>query len=115
MKGLHYLHGMKIAHINLKPSNILVSNQHYCNKDEVSFTREYEHCPIVCKVAYFGLSRSLDTQNQSILQSCTNDIFPVVGRFSWPQRYIWDFDLSNPAGFAEDGYLVTWFVDLFIS
>ena len=28
---------------------------------------------IVCKIAYFGLSRSLDTQTRSIIQSRTND------------------------------------------
>ena len=88
VKGLHYLHGMQIAHRDLKPSNILVSNQHYCNKDEVSLTREYEHCPIVCKVADFGLSRSLDTQTQSIVQSCTDDICRGTPVFMAPEIHM---------------------------
>ena len=89
VKGLHYLHGMKVAYRDLKPiSNILVSNQHNCNKDEVSFTREYEHCPIVCKVADFGLSRSLDTQTQSIVQSCTGDICPGTPVFMAPEIHM---------------------------
>ena len=65
---------MEIAHRDLKPSNVLVSNQHYCNSDKSSFAKEYERCPIVCKVADFGLSRSLDTQTGSVLQTRTDDI-----------------------------------------
>ena len=72
--GLNFLHQMEIAHRDLKPSNVLVSNQHYCNSDKSSFTKEYERCPIVCKVADFGLSRSLDTQTGSVLQTRTDDI-----------------------------------------
>ena len=65
--GLEFLHKMDIAHRDLNPSNILVSNQHYCNKDKILVANEYEHCPIVCKVADFGLSR-LATANQSDLK-----------------------------------------------
>ena len=64
--GLNFLDQERIAHRDLKPSNILVSNQHYCDRDTLEVAKEYEHCPIVCKVADFGLSRSLDTQTQSI-------------------------------------------------
>ena len=56
----------------MKPINVLVSNQHYCHKS--SFSSEYEHNPIVCNIADFGLSRSLETQTRSIVQSRTNDI-----------------------------------------
>ena len=59
--------------MRLKPSNVLVSNQHYCHKS--SFSSEYEHNFIVCKIADFGLSRSLETQTRSIVQSRTNDIY----------------------------------------
>lgn len=69
---LKVLHDMDISHRDLKPSNVLVSNQHYCHKS--SFSSEYEHNPIVCKIADFGLSRSLETQTRSIVQSRTNDI-----------------------------------------
>jgi serine/threonine protein kinase len=63
---------MDIAHRDLKPNNVLVSNQHYCLKS--SFVSEYERNPIVCKIADFGLSRSLKMQTRSIIQSRTNEI-----------------------------------------
>lgn len=69
---LKVLHDMDISHRDFKPSNVLVSNQHYCHMS--SFSSEYEHNPIICKVADFGLSSSLETQTRSIIQSRTNDI-----------------------------------------
>ena len=55
VKGLEFLHGIEIAHRDLKPSNISVSNQHYAQKEESAVQKEYQACPIVCKVADFGL------------------------------------------------------------
>jgi serine/threonine protein kinase len=73
--GLDYLHRHNIVHRDLKPSNVLVSNQHYCYSKDKTFVAEmYAKCPIVGKVADFGLSRSLDAQTQSILRSRTDDI-----------------------------------------
>ena len=62
VKGLEFLHGIEIAHRDPKPSNILVSNQHYAQKEQAIIEKDYQACPIVCKVADFGLSRSLDAQ-----------------------------------------------------
>ena len=55
VKGLGVLHGIEFAHRDLKPSNISVSNQHYAQKEESAVQKEYQACPIVCKVADFGL------------------------------------------------------------
>ncbi|CAB4021363.1 cyclin-dependent kinase 9-like [Paramuricea clavata] len=62
--GLEYLHNKNIAHKYLKPANILVYNQHYSNPCliKTDFKTAYAECPIVCKLADFGLSKSLELQ-----------------------------------------------------
>ena len=66
--GLAFLHSNCIAHRHLKPGNTLVCNQHY-DKDDLQGS--YAKCPIVCKLADFGLSRSLDIQTCSFLETRT--------------------------------------------
>ena len=76
---------MDIAHRDLNPGNILVSNQHYCNKDKILVANEYEHCPIVCKAADFGLSRSLQTQTQTIVESRTSNVHRGTPAYMAPE------------------------------
>ena len=45
----------------------------------------YTKCPIVCKVADFGLSRSLDAQTQSVLCSRTDDIYCGTPAYMAPE------------------------------
>ena len=88
VNGLEFLHGIEIAHRDLKPSNILVSNQHYAQKEQAIIEREYQACPIVCKVADFGLSRSLDAQTQTVLDSRTNHIYHGTPVYMAPEIQI---------------------------
>ena len=53
--------GLDFLHRDLKPGNTLVCNQHY-DKDDLETS--YAKCPIVCKLADFGLSRSLKSKSK---------------------------------------------------
>ena len=77
LTGLDYLHNHNIAPRDLKPSNILVCNQHLNDiprDNDEAMARAYEDCPIVCRLTDFGLSRSIDIQTKSVLMSKTSSV-----------------------------------------
>ena len=61
---------------DLKPSNVLVSNRHYCKKDISAdqLPSVFADCPVVCKLADFGESRSTLLQTASIIHAKTMNI-----------------------------------------
>ena len=86
--GLDFLHKRNVAHRNLKLSNVLVSNVHYIAKEGQDLHKAFSEQPIVCKLADFGLSRSLQFQTQTLLQSQTESTFFGTPLFMAPELYL---------------------------
>ena len=74
VNGLQYLHQRDVAHRDLKPANVLISNRHYCDLEEQDMLKAWKQCPLICKLADFGESRSNEFQTGSILKSQTKRV-----------------------------------------
>ena len=74
--GLNFPHENGIAHRDLKPVNILLSNDHYIHVwgDELEFMYMWEYSPVVFKLADFGEGRSNVIQTQTILSSRVQEL-----------------------------------------
>ena len=84
--GLDFLRKRNVAHRDLKPSNVVVSNVHYISKEGQDLQKAFSDQPIVCKLADFGQSRSL--QFQTLLQSQTESTFCGTPLFMAPELYM---------------------------
>ena len=55
LSSLKYLHEKDIAHGDLKPANVLVSNHHFREeKDRHKLAIAWDREPVICKLADFG-------------------------------------------------------------
>ena len=85
-KGLLHLHEHEIAHRDLKPMNILISNQHYSSlQDRQRIKRMKAVKPVVCKLADFGESRSQLLQTTGLNDPGTNQVFRGTIAFMAPE------------------------------
>ena len=72
--GLEHLHQSGIYHRDLKTSNVLVSNTHYCHiEDEEELAQAFNREPIICKLADFGESRSDEIQTHLMANNRTEN------------------------------------------
>ena len=88
--GLQHLHHMYIAHRDLKPGNILASNQLYSTskltEDELS--KAFGICPMICKMADFRQRRAIDLQTKLFLKSKTESVCRGTEAFTAPEIHL---------------------------
>ena len=56
--GLIFLYSNNVVHRDLKPGNVLVSNQHYIDSSGDQLRSAFADCSVICKLTDFGESRS---------------------------------------------------------
>ena len=101
IQGLACLHANRIAHRDLKPTNILVCNRHYNTlSDAQEIALQFQSRPIACKLADFGESRSQLMQTQSVLASNTRNVDRGTVMYMAPEILVEDLRIS-PASISE--------------
>ena len=85
--GLQFFHNNGIAYWDLKPANVLVSNEHYAIiTDAAELNMAIKNNPIQCKLTDFGESRSLIHQTRTVLVTRTKHMQRGTLLFMVPEQ-----------------------------
>ena len=93
--AIRFLHSNNIVHRDIKPKNILVSNQHYINLSGDELAMAFQTCPIKCKIGDLGESRATFAQTYRMQLTKTSFVKRGTAPFMAPEIQVQKYLLSE--------------------